>query len=102
METFLLGDINVNYLVNSFHKEIKELFITHGLHQFIKLQARVAQETKSLIDVIITNTRSNIHDTKFLPLSLKNHDCVMCVHKINHPKILHVELLHVEIIPNTI
>ena len=55
VEMFLLGDINVNYLVKSSHKEIKELFITHGLHQPVKLPTRVTQETKSSIDVIMTN-----------------------------------------------
>ena len=54
MESFLLGDINVNYLVKWYHKEIEELFITHGLHQLVKLPTRVTQETKSLIDVIMT------------------------------------------------
>ena len=88
METFLLGDINVNYLVKSCHKEIKELFINHGLHQLVKLPTHVMQETESLLDVIMTNTSSNIHHTKVLPLSLSNHDCVMCVHKINHRKML--------------
>ena len=46
------------------------------------------QETKSLIDVIITNTRSNVRHTKVLPMSLSDHDCVMYVHKINHRKML--------------
>ena len=86
MKTFLIGKINVNYLVKLSHKEIKELFITHGLHQLVKLPTRVTQETKSLIDVIMTNTRSNVHHTKVLPLSLSDHDCVMCVRKINHRK----------------
>ena len=63
METFLLGDINVNYLVTSSHTEVKELFITHGLHQLVKLPTRVTQETKSLIDVVMTHTRSNVHHT---------------------------------------
>ena len=84
IETFYLGDINVNYLVKSSHREIKELFITHGLHQLLKLPTRVTQETKSLIDVIMINTRSNVHHTKVLPLSLSDHDCVICVRKINH------------------
>ena len=66
LEPFLPGDINVNYLVKSSHKEIKELFITHGLHKLIKLPIRVTQETKSLIDVIMTKTRSNVHHTKVL------------------------------------
>ena len=86
METFLLGDINVNYLAKLSYKEIKELFITHGLHQLVKLPTRVTQETKSLIHVIMTNTNSNVHHTKVLPLSLSDHDCVMCVRKINHRK----------------
>ena len=83
-EPFLLGDINVSYLVKSSHKEIKELFITHGLHKLIKLPTRVAQEAKSLIDVIMTNTRSNVHHAKVLLLSLSDHNCVMYVRKINH------------------
>ena len=45
METFLVGYINVNYLVKSSHKEIKELFITNGLHQLVKLPTGVTQET---------------------------------------------------------
>ena len=46
----------------------------------------MTEETKSLIDVILTNTRSNVHYTKVLPLSLSDHDCVLCVRKINHRK----------------
>ena len=64
IETFLLGDINVNYLVKSSHKEMKELFITHGLHQLVKIPTLVMQETKYLIDVLMTNTRSNVHRGK--------------------------------------
>ena len=67
-EMFLLGDTNVNYFVKLCHKEIKELFINHGLHQLVKLPTHVMQETESLLDVIMTNTSSNIHHTKVLPL----------------------------------
>ena len=34
----------------------------------------------------MTNTRSNFHYAKVLPLSLSDHDWVMCVRKINHLK----------------
>ena len=78
VEMFLLGDINVNYLVKSSHKEIKELFITHGLRQPVKLPTRVTQETKSLIDIIMTNTHSNVQHKKVLPLTLSDHDCHVC------------------------
>ena len=47
----------------------------------------VAQETTSLTDVIMTNAFSNVPHKKVLPLSLNDHDSVMCVRKINHQKI---------------
>ena len=65
METFLLGDINLNYLVKSSHKEIIRLFITQGLHQLVKLPTRVTQETKTLIYVIMTNTLQTFITQKF-------------------------------------
>ena len=34
----------------------------------------------------MTNTRSNVHHIKVLPLSLRDHDCVTCVRKINQRK----------------
>ena len=65
METFLLGDINLNYLVKLSHKEIIRLFITQGLHQLVKLPTRVTQETKTLIYVIMTNTLQTFITQKF-------------------------------------
>lgn len=58
VDMFLLGVININYLVKSSHKEIKELFMTHRLPQLVKLPPCVTQETKFLIDVIMTNRPS--------------------------------------------
>ena len=37
MEIFLLGDVNVNFLSKSIHKEIKDIFVMHGLYQIVKL-----------------------------------------------------------------
>ena len=99
IETFLLGDINVNYLVKSSHKEMKELFITHGLHQLVKIPARVMQETKYLIDVIMTNTRSNVHRGKDWVWVIM---IVSCVYVKLITEKCRSEQLHVEIIPNTI
>ena len=85
MEMLLLGDININYLVKLSHKEIKELFITHGHHQLVKLLSYVTQETKSLIDVIMTNTHSNVHHKSFT-IEFEFYHCAMCVCKFNHWK----------------
>ena len=39
-----------------------------------------------VIDVTKKNMLSNVYITKVLPLNLSDHDCVMCVRKINHWK----------------
>ena len=86
METFLLGDINVNFLTKSNNKEIKNIFVTHGLTQIVKSPTRVTKDTKTLIDVILTSNNSHVQCTKVIPLSLSDHDCVACVRKLNHRK----------------
>ena len=86
METFLLGDINVNYLTKSNHTEIKGMFITHGLNQIVKAPTRVTKDIKTLTDVILTNNRSHVQYTKVILLSLSDHDCVACVPKLDHSK----------------
>lgn len=65
VDMFLLGVININYLVKSSHKEIKKLFMTHRLPQLVKLPPCVTQETKFLIDVIMTNRPSKSLTTEF-------------------------------------
>ncbi|XP_057302789.1 uncharacterized protein LOC130636955 [Hydractinia symbiolongicarpus] len=89
METFLLGDINANYNVKSSHKELKEIITSQGFYQIVEKATRITAETKTLIDVILTNKRSNVKVTDVIPLSLSDHDCVLCVRKINHNKIPH-------------
>jgi len=81
METFLFGDMNVNYLVKSSHKVIKDLFVNHELDQLVKTPTRVTKKSKTLIDVIMTNNRSNVNSS--------DHDCIMCVRKINYRKTPH-------------
>lgn len=86
LETFLLGDINANYLQKASHKELKNILSSHGLKQLVKEPTRVTKDTKSLIDVILTNS-SHVQHTKVIPLSVSDHDCIGCTRKINHEKI---------------
>ena len=41
LETLLLGDINVNYLQKTSHKDLKNIFSSHGLKQLVKQPTRV-------------------------------------------------------------
>ena len=88
LEIFLLGDINVNYLKKVTHIAIKDIFTSNGLDQLIKSPTRVTSESKTLIAVILTNSRY-VQYTNVLPLSISDHDCVICVRKINYTKFPH-------------
>ena len=63
LETLLLGDINVNYLQITSHKDLKNIFSSHGLKQLVKQPTRVTKDTKSLIDVILTNSSCHVQHT---------------------------------------
>lgn len=85
-EIILLGDININYLKKAEHREIKDIITAQGMKQIVKDPTRVTVDSKTLIDVILTNKQSSISKTTVIPLSLSDHDCIACVRKINHTK----------------
>ena len=87
-ELILLGDLNVNYLSNADHKEIKELFLLYGLSQVIKSATRydLHHQTSSLIDVILVKNASSIARSEVIPMSIGDHDTIGSVFKINTAK----------------
>ncbi|XP_057299458.1 uncharacterized protein LOC130630077 [Hydractinia symbiolongicarpus] len=86
LETIIMGDVNVNYLKQGDHREIKDIFKLQSFVQLVKKPTRITQDTETLIDVIFTNKSSTISHTDVLPLSLSDHDCIGCVRKVNHQK----------------
>ena len=42
-EIILMGDLNINFLNNTDHREIKNIFLLHGLTQIIKSLTRYNQ-----------------------------------------------------------
>ena len=42
IEIILMGDLNINYLNNTDHSEIKDIFQLHGLTQIIKFRYKNA------------------------------------------------------------
>ena len=47
--------VNCNYLVNSYHKELKSILTAFGLKQLIKDPTRVTQDSRSLTSSTPTN-----------------------------------------------
>ena len=53
-EIILMGDLNINHLNNTDHREIEGIFLLHGLTQIIKSPTRydLHDNSSSLIDII--------------------------------------------------
>ena len=73
-ETIVLGDVNCDYMKNSAHPEIKNIFTRNGLKQIIKRPTRITRDTHSLIDIIATSHENNINNYIVFPNSISDHD----------------------------
>ena len=86
LETIILGDLNVNFLVKNDHKDIKNIFNVQSFDQIIQKPTRVTENTSSLIDVVFTNQPKQISNQDVFALSLSDHDCVGCIRKVNNAR----------------
>ena len=87
-EIILMIDLNINYLNNTDHREIKYIFLLHGLTQIIKslTHYELHHNSSSLIDVIFVKETSQIAKSEVLTMSISDHDMIGCVYKMNNIK----------------
>lgn len=85
-EIILIGDINVNYLKPNDHVDIKSVLSSFGLKQMIKKPTRIHGDTKTLIDVFMTNNRSVIKETVVIASAISDHEMIGGVRKMNSAK----------------
>ena len=81
-DIFMLGDMNVNY-INKRSPDFKKInfFATsNGLTQCITTITRVTEKTKSLIDLILTNSKF-INSAGSLDHHISDHQPIYAVHK---------------------
>ena len=85
-ETIIIGDLNCNYLDNKNNVSIKDLFQLRGYQQIIKTATRIAKNSSTLVDVILTNRPDNVINVDSIISSLSNHDVIKYVWKVNNIK----------------
>ena len=87
-EIILMGDLNINHLNNTDHREIEDIFLLHDLTQIIKSPTRydLHGNSSSLIDIIFVNETSQIAKSEVLPMSISDHYMIGCVYKMNNVK----------------
>ena len=81
-----MGDLNVNYLKQKDNIDIKNVLTNNGLTQIVNKPTRTTKDSSALIYIIATNNVKNINIVDVIPLSLSDHDMVICVRKLNHFK----------------
>jgi hypothetical protein len=83
-EMFILGDLNIDQLSPN-ENQLKPLITSLGLHQLIKTPTRVTDKTKTLIDLIITNSpHCHAKNTGVIRCGLSDHDIVFAVRKVKN------------------
>ena len=85
-ESIIMGDMNVNYLIENDHEVIKDIFTDNGFKQILNTPMRVTDQTSSLIDLIFVNNNQNISYKTVIPTGLSHHDLIACVRKVNNVK----------------
>ena len=84
-EVIILGDLNSDYLVKNDKVNVKNAITINGFKQLINKPTCVTKNSKSCIDIIATN-KGNILKADVIPVSLSDHDIIICVRKLNHMK----------------
>ena len=65
-ESIIIGDMNVNYLIENNHEVMKDIFTDNGFKQILNTPTRVTDQIASLIDLIFVNDYQNIrYKTKY-------------------------------------
>ena len=87
-ELVLLGDFNVNFLeVNKTAKrKLMRIANLYDLEQLILQPTRITPSSKSLIDLLFTNSCHRVVDCGVINLTLSDHSLIFCVLKSGCPK----------------
>ena len=85
-ETILMGDINCDYLKDNYHREIKNLLVSHGYKQLIEKATRITETSETLIDVTLTNSPETIRNYDEILSGNGDRDIIAIIRKKLTPK----------------
>ena len=86
-ETLLLGDMNCDFLKKTSNNPLKHVLSSQGFVQNVKDPTRVTKDSKTLIDVILSNCSQNLPKTIVIESGLSDHHMVGTVRKLNSLKL---------------
>lgn len=81
VENVFSGDFNCYIKSNTDSKELKSMFSLYSLKQHVTTPTRIAEQRKSVIDLVFTNVPFNITTTKVFPKDFSDHELVGFIRK---------------------
>ena len=88
-EFFLLGDINVDLMVDTTSAnavKLKHIFDIYGLAQLITEPTRITLSSRSLIDLCITNIPTKVAKFGVVHLAISDHALIYMTYKLQHER----------------
>ena len=88
-EIYVLGDLNCNFLSNpleSHTSQLLDVLISFQMNQVLTVPTRVSVKSKTLIDLVITNSKEKLTHTGVYPLSISDHYLIYAIRKIGIPR----------------
>ena len=96
-ETYILGDLNFDLLKieETFYiRKYKEFCQMYGLKQLINQPTRITENTATLLDHILTNSKDRISQYGIINTGLSDHQLIYCTRKVSREKFFeHKDLL---------
>ena len=75
--TYILGDFNIDWLKKSpLKKNIEDMMNLHGLQQLVTEPTRVTRDSKTIIDLVFTNSKSSVDQLQVLGSDISDHFAV--------------------------
>ena len=88
-EFFLLGDINVDLMVDTTLAnavKLRHIFDIYGLDQLITEPTRITLSSRSLIDLCITNTPTKVAKFGVVYIAISDHALIYMTYKVQHER----------------
>ena len=88
-ETYILGDLNFDLLKKEetcYIKKYKEFCQMYGLKQIINQPTRITENSTTLLDHILTNSKDRISQHGIINTGLSDHQLIYCTRKITREK----------------
>ena len=85
-EIIIMGNLNMNYLKNDDHRNLKNNIAFLVLNQIVNKPTRVTKDSETLIDIILANRHGNLCSVNVILSSYSDHTIIGCKHKVNNIK----------------